>query len=725
MSTAGRASTATFAAAIVAVAMACDLGAATPSASADPGDGQLLRLARALDPTTESGRRNRRPDSDAPLQRELPSLYPPSGQDDSVRLAPPEIDGQALTEKLALWVMLQDDDTDLPFEVIIDFVERNPGWPGQWKLRTRAEEAIGPDTPDALVLRWFKGRLPRTLQGATALADALFRNGEAERAVKTVRRAWVQLNMDAQEEAGFLGRFGQYLEDQQHTERLDRLLWDRQVSAAQRQMKRVGEGRRALAEARLRLMRLRGGVDAALDRVPDRLADDPGLIYERLRWRRRKDMNDGAIEILLSPPPAAPYARRWWREREIVARRILAEGDAKTAYQIVAAHGIDSGAERAEAEFLAGWIALRFVDDPQTAFKHFVGLYDSVRYSISQARAAYWAGRAAETAGDHANARLWYQTASSHMTTFYGQLAAQKLDDPPRADLPREPEISARARRVFDRDELVRAVRLLIALRSGDASVQTVPEEGSATDPATVLANLDDEDALVPFLRHIAWRSKTPEQWVLAGELAREADRSEIAVYIARRAARDGVVLGDLGYPTLPMSEEAPPDPALVHALVRQESGFDPGARSRAGARGLMQLMPGTARRIARSLKLHNHSTERLTSDPNHNVLLGSAYLDSMLERFDGSMVMALAAYNAGPHRVEKWLKENGDPRGSLDRTIDWIESIPFSETRNYVQRVLETLPIYRWKLEGGNVALLGAADLAGPEPEHADAKTR
>lgn len=723
MSITGRAGLVAVMASIVATAHAHDLRAASTSTLAETSAGPVLQLARAQDPADERGRQTTRPAVRSPLPRELPSLYPHA---DPARPAAGHagLDAQGLTEKLALWVMLQDDDTAPPFETIVAFVEGNPTWPGQSRLRARAEKAIADETPDPLVIKWFTGRSPQTAKGAMALAEALFRNDGAERAIKMLRRAWVSIDMEATDEAAFIDRFGKYIEDEQHVARLDRLLWERRVGAARRQMDRVGEGRRALADARLRLMRLRGGVDAAVDRVPDWLADDPGLAFERLRWRRRKDLNDGAVELLLEIPPDARYARYWWREREIVARRLLAEGDARTAYRIVSAHGMPRGSERADAEFLSGWIALRFLDDPQTAFRHFVDLYDSVRYSISLARASFWAGRSAEAAGDKANARLWYQTAAAHVTTFYGQLAAQRLEDSPSATLPREPEIGAQARAAFDRDELVRSVRLLIALRDGNAEIaeRAADRTASGVDPASVLAGLDEDDALVPFLRHIAWRSKTPQEWVLAAELAREADRNEVAVYIARRAARDGIILGDLGYPTLSMPEEIPPEPALVHALVRQESGFDPGARSRAGARGLMQLMPGTARRVARSLKLTDHSTERLTSDPNHNVLLGSAYLDSMLERFDGSMVMALAAYNAGPHRVTRWLKENGDPRGSLDDTIDWIESIPFSETRNYVQRVLETLPIYRWKLEGGRVAALRPEDLAGPAPSEVPA---
>jgi soluble lytic murein transglycosylase len=254
---------------------------------------------------------------------------------------------------------------------------------------------------------------------------------------------------------------------------------------------------------------------------------------------------------------------------------------------------------------------------------------------------------------------------------------------------------------------------LLIGLRkTGSPAVVGDEPPDPEKSPMLFLASLDGEDALIPFLRHIAWRSATATEWIKAARLARDAGRTEIAVYVSRRAALDGVMLRDLGYPTMVVDGKLPLDTALLHALVRQESAFDPGAHSRAGARGLMQLMPATAKKVARQLDLPEHSTSRLTDDPLHNLTLGSAYLDTILSRYNGSMVLALAAYNAGPQRVDRWLEEYGDPRGSLDNAIDWIESIPFSETRNYVQRILETLPIYRWKLEHEHVVLLRPEDL-------------
>jgi soluble lytic murein transglycosylase len=618
-----------------------------------------------------------------------------------------------LVGKLVHWVLLRDKDREQSFEELTGFIAANPGWPKLGSLKSEAERAIDSATPSRAILDWFENHTPRTREGSIAWSRALFRAGNERKAIDMVRRGWARFDMRRDDEEAYIWEFGEYLEPEDHAARLDRLLWDNRRTAARHHRDRLGEGRRALADARLRLMGQKGGVDAAIERVPSWLKNDPGLYYERVRWRRRKEMNTDAAELLLRYSGELGRPARWWSEREILARRFLRDGDPVTAYRLVRSHGLIDRAKRADAEFLAGWIALRFMGDPHAAFGHFSTLYDFVSYPISRARGAYWAGRAAEDAGEKKISKQWYRTAAGYNTTFYGQLAADRLD----MDLPPPPghetRIDAAEAEAFERDDLVRLVRLLIGLKAtrspvfvGDTDVD------AAKSPMAFLASLDDDDALIPLLRHIAWRGETATDWIKAAKLARDAGRTEIAVYIARRAAQNGVLLRDLGYPTLVVDGELPLNQALLHALVRQESAFDPGAHSRAGARGLMQLMPATAKRVARDLNIKGHSTSRLTDDPFHNLTLGSAYLDDMLMRYEGSMVMALAAYNAGPHRVKKWLAENGDPRRSLDDSIDWIESIPFSETRNYVQRILETLPIYRWKLEDERIVLLRPVDL-------------
>ncbi len=710
-------------------ALICVIGSFSPNsgfgiASAAAADDETIRLlSRAIEnPDAGISGRKHNPTTPAPT---VPELSPdrtidPWATTEAPAPPPPPLPSDAeIIEKLALWTALKTAESEAPFQAITGFMEANPDWPSQGTMRIRAEKAIRPETPPAVLLDWFAHHKPRTATGAAAYGEALLGVGKTDSAVAVLRDGWIRFYMDGAAEKDYLARFGEYIDAADHWARLDRLLWDRRVSATKRQMRRVGEGRRALALARLTLMRRSGDVDAAVKRVPSWLRDDPGLAYERLRWRRRNDMDIAAAEILLAPPKTTLRPKLWWRERHILARRALRDGNARLAYRLARDHKLETGVDYAEAEFLAGWIALRFIGDYESAFKHFLELYQNVRYPISKARASYWAGRAAETGGREQIADQWYRVAAAHVTTFYGQLAARRTAAPPSATIPREPQIGAEAAEAFDRDELVRAVRLLTGLRDAPFAISPVSadEYGQPVDTRAMLAELDVKEALAPLLRHIARRAKTPEEWVLTARLAREAGRNEIAVYVGKRASQGGTVLGDLGYPMLVLPGNAPLDAALVHALVRQESAFDPRARSRAGARGLMQLMPATARKVARELDTVGHSTARLTADPRYNLLLGSTYLDGMMERFNGSMIMALAAYNAGPHRVDRWLKDYGDPRGSLDDAIDWVESIPISETRNYVQRVLESLAIYRVKLDGDRVAVLQAEDVAGQRP--------
>lgn len=681
-------------------------------------DNTAMRLAIAVEPDKAYEGRKANSPGYSPSRSELPGLDDAEERRRAAAVsALNAADRAALTRKLALWITLRERNSKPEFDAASSFVTNNPGWPLIGRIRRKAEEAITAKTSDKAILAWFDAHPPLTPNGALAHADAL-RRGKDDRLDDMIRQAWIKFNMGSAIEKDFVARYGKRFTAEDHWARLDRLLWENRVGPAQRQMKRVDKDHRALAQARLLLMRKRRGIDAALAKIPASLADDPGLAYERLRWRRRKDMNDGAVEILLSSPDQSAYPKKWWREREIIVRRLLEEGDSATVYEVLRNHGLteDSpSATRAAAEFLAGWVALRFRDDPKAAFGHFTTMHGFVGYPISVARASYWAGRAAEASDDTDIAQQWYRLAANHATTFYGQLAAERLREPLQLTLLRDPAISLEAMEAFDRDELVGAIRLMADLRDGGDKTPKGADKETVRS-IRIIADANEEEILPLMLRHIARRGKTADEWALAARLARETEHAHVAVYVARRSARYGVVLGDLGYPTMAVSDETPPDSALVHALVRQESSFDPGARSRAGARGLMQLMPATAKRMARSLKVRNHSTARLTSDPGHNMLLGSAYLDSMLGRFDGSMVMALAAYNAGPTSVKRWIKSYGYPRGSLDRSIDWIESIPYSETRNYVQRILETLPIYRWKLGDGQIALLQPEDLTGPD---------
>ncbi|MBT5415062.1 MAG: lytic transglycosylase domain-containing protein, partial [Rhodospirillaceae bacterium] len=441
---------------------------------------------------------------------------------------------------------------------------------------------------------------------------------------------------------------------------------------------------------RLSLRAMGAGVDRDIERVPDSLQRDLGLLYERVRWRRRKGRMEDARSLLFDLPESVPRPDLWWAERHVLIRDALASGHISAAYRLAKEHRQTEGAGLADAEWLAGWIALRFLNDQRVAFDHFKRMYDSVRTPVSKARGAYWMGRAEEAAGRAEGAAQAYRAASEFKTAFYGQLAGHKLGWADGAALPAGPAIDAQARARFDGEELAQLVRLLAA----------VGADGLASPFLTALADAD-EGAAAP---------------ALAAGLAHEIGRPDLAVRVARSARRDGEILIELGYPVRKLPSGAGPEPALVLSMIRQESGFDREAVSRAGARGMMQLMPTTAKKMAKQEGLR-YSSAMLTADSDYNIRLGRGYLAEMLQKFGGSYVLAAAAYNAGPGRVRQWVRELGDPRDRGIDMIDWIETIPFAETRNYVQRVLEALQIYRIRLNGPGTAMSLENDLAQAPP--------
>ena len=579
-----------------------------------------------------------------------------------------------------LWLYIQDKRNKLSFEEIAAFVAQNPRWPRQARLALRAEDKIDDQTAAAAVAGWFATRDPKTLNGLRQLVRAYGETGRADRIPDTVRRAWVDLDLPGGDEHAFRKDFRRHLRPEDNTARLERLLWAGKTRLAARQARRMPEPERRLAEARIALRTFAGGVDRAIARVPANLQNDPGLIFERTRWRRRKGRDEPAADLLLSAEidPGA-YASQWWRERGILARRALRAGKISQAYQLAATHGAAGGFPLADAEWLAGWIALRFLDDPLLAFPHFQRMYHKVSFPVSLSRAAYWAGRAAQAAGKSGIAGQWYATAAKHGGSFYGQMAAAHLQPRYRPPLPVEPTPIRLERTRFEERELVRMIRVLSASRA-DRTVRKL-------------------------IRHLADIFETKLDYALLADLADDLGRPHDAVYAARQSIKKGILLSRSGYPVVPLDRGIGLGPDVVFGVIRQESGFERGAESSAGARGLMQLMPATAKAVARQQNLPYRKAS-LTGDHHYNIALGSAYLKGLIDRFDGSLVLALAGYNAGPHRARTWVRQFGDPRDSVHATLDWIEMIPFEETRNYVQRVLENITVYRQRLTG-EVALL------------------
>jgi soluble lytic murein transglycosylase len=592
--------------------------------------------------------------------------------------------GDPVAAKMVAWLSVSGTDAAASFEEVARFIDANPDWPLKRTLERRAEAAINDQTPGAALLAWFDRHPPVTAKGHYAYSANLMADGREPQAREVARRGWREEAFETvAEESLFLRSFGAFLEPDDHRGRMDTMLLKGETAAVARTLERLDGGWQALGRARLLLRQGEIGPSAARGMVPDDLRSDPGLAYELARIHRRNDEDDEAAQALLAVDSPGPWGERLWDERLIVARRLLARGDDRLAYRVAAGHGMSSGTDFLDGEWHAGWIALRFRDDPATALSHFQRMYAGAQTPISRGRGGYWVGRAYAAKGDGQGARMWYAVAAQNPTAFYGQLAASDIAPGGILRLPEDPAASVEERAAFERHDLVQAIGLL---------------DGNGADQHLRAFFL----ALADVRTSAAWKA-------LATSLADRIGRPDIAVAIAKQSIRQGLHAGPGAYPLLPVPEPrayapVPLESPLVLSVVRQESAFDRTAVSPAGALGLMQLMPGTARAMAQEINVA-YSGPGLTRNPSYNLELGQAYLGKMLGQFGGSYVLALSAYNAGPARARQWLAQHGDPRQGVIEAIDWVERIPFSETRNYVQRILEALQVYRIRLNGGEAA--------------------
>lgn len=590
------------------------------------------------------------------------------------------------------WVEYQRAGSGASFEQIADFVQSHPTWPHIGILTRRAEEAISVATPDDKLRSWFEAHPPESAEGAMAWGRVLQDTGQSDKAVSVLRHAWIEDSFGPIQEREFLTHFVSVLTLADDVSRLDRLLWDHQDEAAAGQMRRVGESVRRLAQTRMALAHDLSRAEAMVAAVPEADRHDPGLVYELVRYRRERGREDEAIPLLKDSGVDLGRPELWWTERAALARYALQQGRAQQAYEIAKDHGTLTGIPLADAEWLAGWIALRFLHDAPAAQTHFTRLYDHTVTPLGHARGAYWSARAFEVTGDQATALHWYELAADNGTAFYGQLAAPRAGHAASGALSGDPVPTAHEIELFKHSELAKDARML--------------------------GQIGQADLMRAFLSRLIELDASPGVRAQAAAIASEFGRADIAITLSHQSEKTGVPLIGSGYPipTLLSADREKPERALVLGLIRQESGFHRDAVSSAGARGLMQIMPATAVRLARAIKLvfkrKSALDSALTHDPNLNLRLGSAYLVDLLEQFDGSYILAVAAYNAGPARVQKWIRENGDPRTPGVDAVDWIESIPFSETRNYVQRVLEGLQVYRQRLGTTGLTLSLDSDL-------------
>jgi soluble lytic murein transglycosylase len=585
----------------------------------------------------------------------------------------------AAAAKTLDWFAYSRGSSSVTFEEVSDFISKNPDWPALTTLRRRAEGRLSENTSDAAFLKFSKDEAPSAANAMERYLRILITRGHKSEAKRIVNNWWPEARLTRNEQKNIYARYGQYLTRDAHSRRLKALIHKSQYENASAIAGVLGHGHIALLSARKALKGREKNANALIVKVPTVLQSDEGLLFDRLQWRRKNNLDSGAIEILKRAPRASSMykAKDWWKERHIIVRRLIEDKQYKAAYRLVAAHKQTEGFPMVQAEWVSGWLALRFVNEPWRAFEHFEKIYKNSNSPLSRSRGAYWAGRASEALKHGEVATQWYEVAATYKETYYGQLAAEKMGQ--RSQLPPRitPNVAATARAQFKANELVKAASWLRA--------------------AGLQKDLD------LFLLRLGKNAKDQTDYVQTIQLADKLGRANIGIKIAQSLQKDkGLAFYQYLYPMLVNELRKIKDVewAFINAIIRQESRFDQKAQSHAGARGLMQLMPATARETARKAGVA-HQVSWLTLRPSHNIHLGSRYLGQMRDRFGGEYAYAAAAYNAGPGRVDRWLREFGDPRrGEID-FLDWVELIPIYETRNYVQRVLEGVYVYRDQLQG------------------------
>jgi soluble lytic murein transglycosylase len=589
-----------------------------------------------------------------------------------------------LARKIALWALVDTSADGMSFAELEGARRDLAGWPGPAGRESATEKVLeGGGMSPTSVISWFAGADPTTAQGAMALAAAYQSTGQQPKAAEVIRRIWRTRAFDATAQQAMLTRFGSMLTADDHVAREDMLLYGSQGEAARELIPFLPADQQALAQAR---MAIREGLsaDGQINALPASVRNAPGLAYEQALKAQRRGDDFGALALIPNLPAAIPdpeAQHAMWRLRKGLVIEALKSGDSRAAYRAAAGSGCDQGQDGAEAEFYAGWIALARLKDPRLADTHFAKLQQIGQSPITASRALYWRGRAAEAEGDMMNAQLFYAGAAKYPTAFYGQLGAAKAGQAT-LTIGRDPVITAADRARFeDRDE-VRAARML--------------------------ATIGAKDTFARFMLGLAEVVPSDAEAAQLVDLARNMGDQYLSMKVVRAVARHGFVLPERGYPLHSTPGSGTVETAYVLGITRQESGFDPHVRSPAGATGMMQLMPATARTLSHKYGFGAGSLE----DADYNMQLGAAYLGQLLDQFGGSFVMATAGYNAGPGRPTEWTAYCGDPRMSSVDPADYIECIPFSETRDYVMRVMEGMQVYRARLNGGTAKLTLPADL-------------
>ncbi len=579
------------------------------------------------------------------------------------------------------WLYLMRSSNNASFNDYQVFIKKQPEYPRIGRLQYLAEQKIIlKNTTPKSVINWFDQYPPVSGMGKLKLAEAYLQQNKTANIRDLIREGWVDAALNRGQLKFYRKKFKKFLSEEDYIKRAEYLSWERKYWDLKRLLVYLPKDYRALYNARQILMSNSYGVDNAISKVPTVFKNDIGLQYDRLRWRNRRGRLESSLQILYENSNKSEdeliRADLWWKQRESIVRSLLYKKRYKTAYKIASEHSLTSGAEFAEAEWLSGWIAHSFLKSQEYAINHFLNFYDNVSYPISLSRGAYWLGKSYKALGNDKIADDYFRQGSKYLTTYYGQLSLMEIEDQAKIKLEDDAFYTKEYEKKFFSNDLIKIIR--------------------------ILKELDQTKYSKDLIKHLALINVDEGSEVLAAKLAVDVERYDYAIQISKKASYEKRFYLKYNYPiiTTPrkINNKTMPPSEFILAIIRQESEFDRKAYSYAGARGMMQLMKYTAKLVAKQAKLP-YSISGLTRDPEYNIKLGTYYFNSLLNDYGGVYPFAIAAYNAGPNRVKTWRRVNGDPSKNQISFIDWIEMIRFKETRNYVQRVLENVNVYKFMI--------------------------
>ncbi len=571
---------------------------------------------------------------------------------------------------LLYWMKFQKEETPKDFKDMISFIKLNPSWPGSYAIKLRIEENISATDTDIDIVEWFRKHPPKTARGKIIFAEALLTKNpfqNQDEFTNLIENAWVNNDFDRNLEIYFLKNYKTYLSDYLHNKRIENLLWRGELNQATRIIDYTSASKKEDYVKRVNLMKSKKLDEVKNDYTKE---NDLGVIYEIVKILSKKEITVKASNLLLALPSTVKYNDRFWQLKKIQIRDAIKSKNYQLAYELAKSHNSNKAQDSSDGEWLAGWIALEFLKLPQTAIGHFEKFNNIVSYPISVSRGAYWLAKSYEATNDKINATTWYNKALKYPETFYGQLAAHKLKTKPDIINSRSFEIDDFDHAEVNKNELVKLALYL---------------------------NYSDQTSYAKkFITTAVAQAKTKGQITLITELGTMLDQPNLSVYASKEALRQKVYLKSASHPILRKFDVSVMDKTILLGLIRQESEFDHKAISSAGAMGMMQLMPATAKKTAQNSKIKFHKSKLLERE--YNLKIGSLHFKELLNELDDSYILSIASYNAGTRNVKKWIEVNGDPRNlnNIDEIVNWIELIPFAETRNYVQRVLENAQIYR-----------------------------